>query len=287
MSVNGHIFRKPMRRTLLTLPLLLLCHCARVPDAAIPRPEPTTSPSTRPALATTPARPSTPLESARVTRSTINSITFEGIAFDSRSHRLVVVDQAGGPGSQFPDAASAARSMAGLAAANAGFFTPAGAPLGLVVSAGKRSGSWNSSSSLGSGVWHESSSGSPAISRREALGKPAASAMHELIQAGPMLIANQRPVSGLDPAKHSVRTLMLWDGGTRWWLGQSSSCSLANLGAALSSGQPSGWPVSQALNLDGGRSSDLWISGNVEGGPVLKRAIWNRPVRNFLVLTPR
>ena len=275
-----------MRRTLLVCPLLLLCHCAHVPDAAITRPEPAASPIILPEPAPAPARPSTPLESPRATRSTVNGITFDGIAFDSRSHRLVVADQAGGPGSQFPDAASAARSRGGIAAANAGFFTPAGAPLGLVVSAGKRSGAWNSASSLGSGVWYENSSGIPAIARRETLGKPAASTMRELIQAGPMLISNQRPVSGLDATKHSVRTLILWDGGTRWWLGQTSSCSLANLGSTLSGSPPSGWPVSQALNLDGGRSSDLWISESSEGGPVLKRAVWNRPVRNFLVLLP-
>ncbi|MEY4570776.1 MAG: hypothetical protein RLZZ398_2215, partial [Verrucomicrobiota bacterium] len=53
----------------------------------------------------------------------ISGITFEGVAFDSREHRLVVADQASGPGSKFADSAAAARAAGGIAAVNAGFFT--------------------------------------------------------------------------------------------------------------------------------------------------------------------
>lgn len=237
-----------------------------------------------PALAK-PELPSHPAEPPRVARGEFSGITFEGVAFDSRSHRLVVVDQAGGPGSQFPDAA-AARSPGGIAAVNGGFFTPEGGPLGLVIAAGKRSGAWNPASSLGSGVWHADASGFSAISRREKLGRSGAAAMRELLQAGPMLVENGRAVAGLDTQKTSARTVILWDGGSRWWTGRCSPASLAQAAAALASGPVPGWPVRHALNLDGGRSSDLWISGAVAGGPVLRRPAWNRPVRNFLVLIP-
>lgn len=224
-----------------------------------------------------------PAKSPRVTSREISGILFEGVAFNSHTHRLTIVDQAGGPGSRFADSASAGRSVGGIAAVNAGFFTPEGSPLGLVVSSGKVSGSWNGSS-LGSGAWFENSSGASGITRREKLGRSGAAAMRQLIQAGPLLIENGRPVSGLDGAKTSVRMMVLWDGGTRWWVGRASSSTLAELGSTLSSAQPAGWPVKQALNLDGGRSSDLWISEAVSGGPVLRRPAWNRPVRNFLVL---
>jgi hypothetical protein len=227
------------------------------------------------------------MESARATNREISGIVFEGVSFDSRSHRLVVVDQAGGPGSRFPDAAGAGRSHGGLAAVNAGFFTPEGEPLGLVIAAGKQAGAWNSASSLGGGVWHEDSSGQSAISRREKLGRAGARTMRELLQAGPMLIENGRTVSGLDSIKSSVRTVTLWDGGSRWWIGRASACTLAELAAAIASGDPADWPARHALNLDGGRSSDLWISGNIPGGPVSIRPPWNRPVRNFLILAPR
>jgi Phosphodiester glycosidase len=229
--------------------------------------------------------PPTSLEATRFTRQEIAGILFEGVAFDSRNQRLVVVDQAGGPGSQYEDAEAAGHSRGGVAAINAGFFTPEGAPLGLVVAAGKAAGSWNSSSSLGSGIWVSPASGQSTICRRNTLGRPAALAMQELIQAGPLLIENSRTVSGLDPLKASPRSLILWDGASRWWIGRAAPCSLAALGDALAAGQPAGWAVVQALNFDGGRSADLWVSSSLAGESLVRRSLWNRPVRNFLVLT--
>ncbi len=226
-----------------------------------------------------------PAEKTRLTDREISGIQFEGVAFDSRNQRLVVVDQPNGPGSRFADAEVAARSVGGTAAMNAGFFTPEGEPLGLVLAGGKRAGAWNTASSLGSGVWHESK-GLMAISRRDSLGKSSALTSRELIQAGPMLVDNGRAVGGLDATKTSARTMILWDGGTRWWMGRAAPCSLAALGNALAHGQPGGWKVRQALNLDGGRSADLWVSSQISGGPLTRRSFLNRPVRNFLVLVP-
>jgi len=102
-----------------------------------------------------------------------------------------------------------------------------------------------------------------------------------------MLVENGRPVSGLNADKPAIRVFLLWDGGSRWWLGRSSLCTLAELGSALGKGSPAGWDARHALNLDGGRSADLWISENVSGGPLNFRSLFNRPVRNFLVLVPR
>jgi len=253
---------------------------------------PASPPSPIPPPAPSPAIPASPLSAPRLATRQISGITFQGVTFDSRTHRLAVLDQPAGPGSRFPDSQTAARSLRGLAATNAGFFTPEGSPLGLVISNGNPTGSWNSASSLGSGVWFENSGKNPAIARREALGRSAASSMPQLIQAGPMLIDNGKAVSGLDSAKTSARTLILWDGTTRWWLGCTTPCSLAELSQALATGGsttggPVPWPVRQALNFDGGRSSDLWVSGSIPGGPLTRRPIWNKPVRNFLVLLPR
>lgn len=252
----------------------------------IGKPPPTAATASFPAPVPVVPAPSPPATSPQVIGREISGITFEGVSFDSRSHRLRVVDQPGGPDSRFADSASAGKSLGGIAAVNAGFFTPEGTPLGLVISSGKGSGNWNSASSLGSGVWYESGAGS-GITRREKIGRAGAKGMHELLQAGPLLIENNQPIGGLEATKPSVRMLMLWDGGTRWWIGRGSACTLAQLGNALATGSPAGWPIRSALNLDGGRSSDLWISEAVPGGPVLRRPPWNRPVRNFLVLTPR
>ena len=125
----------------------------------------------------------------------------------------------------------------------------------------------------------------PALRRREAV--PATPAASELVQAGPLLVENHHCVSGLEATKSSVRSVILWDGGTRWWIGRSSACTLAALGQALAAGSPDAWPVRHALNLDGGRSADLAISAAVPGGPLTRRSPWNRPVRNFLVLVVR
>lgn len=234
-----------------------------------------------------PSSPATPESPPRFTTEEISGITFEGVAFDSRNHRLVVADQADGPDTKFADAAAAAKARGGIAATNAGFFTPEGAPLGLVVSSGAVSGAWNSSSSLGSGVWFEDASGKSSISRRENLGRARASSMRELIQAGPLLVENGHAITGLEANKTSARIVILWDGGTQWWIGRGSPCSLAALGQALANAKPAGWKIRQALNLDGGRSADLWVSAATAGGPFVSRPPWNRPVRNFLVLVPR
>jgi len=229
--------------------------------------------------------PLRPVEAPQVVTGTALGINFEGVTFDARSHRLMVVSQASGPGSTFADAAAACQSVGGLAAVNGGFFTPEGRPLGLVIANGEREGVWNSASSLGGGIWHANAGGS-AITRRDKLGRSAAAGMRDLLQAGPMLVEHGRAVMGLDEHKASARTIILWDGGNRWWVGRGSPATLAQTAAALAQGQVPGWRVRHALNLDGGRSSELWVSPSVPGGPLTRRPPWNRPVLNYLVLVP-
>ncbi len=225
-----------------------------------------------------------PSTAPRFSQREISGITFEGVAFDSRVAKLSVVDQAGGPGSEFPDAANAGQAAGGIVAVNASFFTPQGTPLGLVVAGGYLRGQWNNASSLGSGVWYQAASGKSAIVRREKLGKATAGQMQELIQAGPMLVENARAITGLDATKTSARIAILWNGDSQWWIGRSSPCTLAAFAQALTNGNPAGWRTVSALNLDGGRSADLWVSAAIPGGPISRRSPWNRPVRNFLIL---
>lgn len=267
---------------------LALCACQPAsplkPIREISAPPGVSVPSSEPAGEPAPL-PSTAVKPPAVARKTIRGIDFEGVAFDSRSHRLLVIDQPLGPGSAFASAQDVARAYGALAAINAGFFTPEGKPLGLVVTAGKRYGYWNSASSLGSGIFAESSGGQLSIQRRSS---PAGFAgALELIQAGPMLVEDGRKVGGLDQEKLAVRSLLMTDGTHRWWIGKTSLCTLAALGDALSSSSPAAWPARHALNLDGGRSTDLFVSSQVPGGPFERRGILNRPVRNFLILKPR
>lgn len=260
---------------------------------AAPAAVPADKPAARPPYAAplSPPAGGVPLRPPVVAAWTLGGITFEGVAYDSRSHRLIVVDQPDGPGTLHGSAADAATAVGGIAAVNAGFFTADGDPLGLVVASGKPAGNWNTASSLGSGVWHESPSGRPSIARRQALGGPAARRMPQLLQSGPMLVDGGKPVAGLHGGEPRPRTLVAWDGGYRWWIGRTGPCTLAGLAAALtrSSGAADGpgFQVRSALNLDGGRSSELWVDKNVGGGPLTRRPLWNRGVRNHLVLIPK
>lgn len=238
-------------------------------------------------LSIVPTMPDPVVSLPQIARWTTRGISFEGVVFDSRSHRLVVVDQPGGPGSRHGNAAAAAAAVGGIAAVNAGFFTPGGDPVGLVVSGGRVSGAWNGGSSIGSGVWHATPTGGARIVRREALGADAARRMPELIQSGPMLVTSGRAVPGLHGGDPRPRTMIAWDGKDRWWIGVATPCVMPDLAMALQEGAGPGFAVRTAMNLDGGRSSELWVSGNLSGGPVIRRSPWNRAVRNHLVLVGR
>ncbi|MCW1922588.1 phosphodiester glycosidase family protein [Luteolibacter arcticus] len=210
----------------------------------------------------------------------VAGIQFIAVAFDSRTHRLTIADQDGGPGSRWADAAAAGRELGGIAAVNAGFFTPEGKPLGLVVTGGKRVGSINRASSLGAGMFVGGNS--PALQRREQ-----GNGASEVLQSGPFLVENGRLISGLSQDSSTARTIVGWDGGQGWFIARTGACSLAGLGQALAAAELGGVKARTVLNLDGGRSSDLWVSSSVPGGPISQRPFWNKPVRNFLVLVPR
>ncbi|MCW1883185.1 phosphodiester glycosidase family protein [Luteolibacter flavescens] len=273
------------------LTALLVASCApqapvEMPRAAVevqsnaPAKPEVAAPSAAPAPAPVAEAPAHPASAPQVIRTTLNGISVTAVVFDSRTHRLAIADQAGGPGSQWPDAASAARSLGGVAAVNAGFFTPEGKPLGLVVTGGKKISPLNRASSLGAGLFIGGTS--PALLRRgQATSSP------EVLQSGPFLVENGRVVSGLSPDSSTARTVLGWDGGSGWFIARTGGCSLAGLGHALAGAEIRGVKARTVLNLDGGRSSDLWVSSTVSGGPVSERPFWNKPVRNFLVLVPR
>lgn len=248
--------------------------------ATLPAAAPVQAPTSATLSTVTPAVADIPLAAPRVLNTSFGGISATALLFDSRTHQLAIADQPGGPGSQWPDAAAAGGALGGIAAANAGFFTPEGQPLGLVVSLGKKAGAINRSS-LGAGFLIAGSS--PALIRRERWSNQSA----EAVQAGPFLIENGAPVSGLSPASSTARTFIATDGGTRWALVRTGSCSLQGLAGALNGAHLDGMKLVTVLNLDGGRSSDLWISPSVAGGPVHERPLWNKSVRNFLVVRSR
>ena len=220
---------------------------------------------------------------AGIKRVTSRDISLILVLFDDRNYRISVVDKEQGPETEWPTAQAAARAHGALAAINAGFFTPEGRPLGLVIENGRHIGTWNAQSSLTSGLL--SVEKSPRLLRRRHW--RSFSPTRHLVQAGPLLIENGRAVDGLDNGERSPRSFLAWDGGSRWAFGYCEKANLTELALSLANQPLEQLDITTALNLDGGRSSDLWVSREVQGGPLTTRRLWNRSVRNYLLLHRR
>lgn len=272
-----------------TLLALLLAACGVPGGTGAPLDPPTTSEARdhrdtlepSPDEPAPPPKPSTPVPLGHGS-TRIDGIAVEFVRFDSRTHRLAVVDQARGPGSEFTDSRAAGRARGALAAINGGFFTPEGEPLGRVISDGQSRGAINRASSLGAGFLVETSGGQLQIVRRRHF-----AGGRQALQSGPFLTENHRPVGGLDAEARAARSWVATDGNGGWLVARSGPSTLAGLAAALEGAEIGGIRPRTALNLDGGRSSELWVAPEVPGGPAFTRPLWNKPVRNFLVLRPR
>ena len=213
-------------------------------------------------------------------------ITISAVYFDDRKFRLTVADQADGCGSQWLDAKSAALSCDGYAAINGGFFTPEGKPLGLLVASGIKRGSLNNSS-LGAGIFISSKNKSAIVRREHYASSSVTNNAENLLQAGPMLVEHGKATIGLSDHNERPRSFIAWNGKHHWAIGHIDSSTLAAAAKALSESSLSGFKASTVLNLDGGRSSDLWAGPRVPSGPKTHRSFLNKPVRNYLVITLR
>ena len=218
-------------------------------------------------------------------RAGLERVTSRGLAltlllFDDRNYRISVADKEKGPKTEWTTAQAAAKAHGALAAINGGFFTPEGSPLGLVIENGRHIGTWNAGSSLTSGVL--SVEKSPRILRRRHW-RSFSPTLH-LVQAGPLLIENDIVVNGLGNRERSPRSFLVWNGRHHWAFGSSGKATLSELARALAAQPLAKLNITTALNLDGGRSSDLWVSPQLDGGPVSTRKSWNNPVRNYLLL---
>ena len=216
----------------------------------------------------------------------LNGVILSMVSFDDREHQLRVADQQNGLGTRWLDAKSAAATYRGLAAINGGFFTPEGKPLGLVIETGTKRGYINKSS-LGAGIYISTKSGSTIIRRKKYASSSLAANAHNLLQTGPMLAESGKAISGLSKRSSRVRSFIAWDGRNHWAIGHAEPCTLDALSKALAGASPAGFKISTAANLDGGRSSDLWVGSRVKNGGKTHRTFFNKAVRNYLVLTPR
>lgn len=211
-----------------------------------------------------------------------NGVNFNIVSFDSRDFNLEIADQPNGPGSLWSDAATVAEKKNALAAINAGFFTPEGKPLGLVIDSGVKRGAYNPSS-LGNGIYYTNASGSK-LKRSSSWKTILKTNPKHLLQAGPMLVHSGNSTKGLSTQNSRPRSFLATDAKNHWIIGHANSCTLSELGTALDNLKIDDFTIVSALNLDGGRSSDLWVSEKITNGPLTIRPFWNKSVRNFLIL---
>lgn len=259
-SIPGRLFRRPIvgRRGDFAGASLALAVCLLATGGAV-----TAGPFTT-ALPSTPGGP---------------LIRIEGFSFEDRQHSFRVVDEEGLAAQRHGGLDPAMRWAGAVAGINGGFFSPEGAPLGLMVADGKRTGRL-ARGSLTSGLIIRTERGLFLwrVAEYEAKGSPEA---RQLLQAGPFLVDANAKVPGLEATKSRVRSFVAHDGKHGWVIATTSSCTLAGLADALArTAELDGVAIQRALNLDGGSSTGFWIAGKMTRRP------WSK-VRNYLAVVPK
>ncbi len=203
------------------------------------------------------------------------AVRVQGVFFSAKQARFAVIDNAAG--ATLGEAMTASGALAGT---NGAYFHPNNVPLGLMIAAGKTIHPLERAKLL-SGVFVVTK-GRPRIVRAAKFTPSAGDS--DALQAGPFLVETGRSLAGLNAIRPALRTVVATDGAGRWALLLVSSTTLADAAAVFST--PAVWPdfsIQQALNLDGGSSSGLWVAS--ESKPFYRREF--STVRNFLAILPR
>jgi len=190
---------------------------------------------------------------------------------------LRVIDQPQPPRRALADAISGTNAVAGV---NGGYFDPADAPVGLLISDGRLLSPLRKAKLL-TGVLFASGNRIDIVraSHFSMKEKPRAA-----VQCGPLLIDQSVPVPGLNDSRKARRTFATVDGKGRTILGVSSSVSLAQLGQILRLTNLAGrFKTARALNLDGGSSTAFWFARN--SAPISFPEL--KTVRDFVIVVPR
>jgi len=190
-------------------------------------------------------------------------------------------------------AAEVARLTGAAVVVNAGYFDENGRPLGFFLSGGKVYNrrilfrGRGEALHLGA-IFFVREGGALGIASREAF-EP--EGMREAFQAGPYLVREGRPVPGIERYREywrpARRTVLAFEPDGRLLLLASETegrglswCELQSFLARPEA--QGGLGVAEAMNLDGGSSSQLLVqAGGFTGG------VPGRPVPAFLVLIPR
>ncbi|HXM32024.1 MAG TPA: phosphodiester glycosidase family protein [Chthoniobacterales bacterium] len=201
--------------------------------------------------------------------------TLDIAIFSAKSATVRVIDNPAGE-----DLAGVMQREHCLAGVNGGYFDPADAPVGLLISDGKIIAPLRKAKLL-SGVLVVANGRVQLFRTAEYSPKRKAIAA---LQCGPFLVDRAQPVPGLNDIRGARRTFILTDGSDRAALGFCSEATLAQLGKILATrGLAPNFKVQRALNLDGGSSSAFWFAG--ERGPFSISE--QKTVRDFVAVVPK
>jgi uncharacterized protein YigE (DUF2233 family) len=197
--------------------------------------------------------------------------------FNSQLATLRVIDQSQPPRQDLAAAITGTRAVAGV---NGGYFDPADAPIGLLISDGRLLSPLRKAKLL-TGILFANANRVDVVRASHFSMKETPRAA---VQCGPLLIDHAEPVAGLNDSRSARRTFAAVDGKGRAILGISSSVSLAQLSQILRlTNLADRFKVVRALNLDGGSSTAFWFAGN--HGPASFPE--QKTVRNFVIVVPR
>jgi uncharacterized protein YigE (DUF2233 family) len=202
--------------------------------------------------------------------------TLELSLFSSKGVAVRVIDNPTGA----DDLAAVMPRERGLAGVNGGYFDPANAPVGLLISDGKLIAPIRKARLL-SGVMIVANGRMQLLRFAEYSSRRNAVAA---LQCGPFLVDHGQLVAGLDDTRPARRTFIVTSGSDRAAIGFCSEVTLAQLGKILATpGLAADLKVQRALNLDGGSSSAFWFAG--ERGPFSIPE--QKTVRDFVVVAPK
>lgn len=198
--------------------------------------------------------------------------------FHPRGTSLRVIDQ---PETPRRDLAEVAQEKQALAGVNGGYFDPQDAPVGLLVSGGKKIAPLSSAHLL-SGVLFSTGQRVDVVRAKHFV---LSAKVKEAVQCGPLLLERGKPVAGLNETRTARRTFAaVNENGSVAALGYCSAVSLADLAEILGLSNTAGAAkFARALNLDGGSSSAFWCAGGRNSFSVSEQ----KSVRDFVVLFPR